>query len=265
MVRSAATEGIDAHAAALREEVRQHYAAAARAASAGNSCCGDGCGCGEPAAEEAGFGSALYGREAANEVPEAALRASLGCGNPTAVAELVPGEVVLDLGSGGGIDVLLSAKRVMPGGLAYGLDMTEEMLQLARRNARAAGVTNVEFLSGTIESIPLPDGAVDVILSNCVINLSVDKPAVFREALRVIRPGGRLALSDVVAGDSLSAAERAELGSYVGCVAGALTRSEYAAGLRAAGFEGVSVTPTHSVADGIASALIRASKPSHPA
>ena len=187
--------------------------------------------------------------------------ASLGCGNPTAVAELREGERVLDLGSGGGIDVLLSAKRVGPTGRAIGLDMTDEMLALAQRNAAEAGAANVEFLRGHIESIPLPADSIDVVISNCVINLAADKPAVFREIARVLRPGGRLGVTDIVAEDRLTPAERAERGSYAGCIAGALSFAEYRTGLEAAGLAGVSVTPTQAVADGIVSAIIRAEKP----
>ena len=186
--------------------------------------------------------------------------ASLGCGNPTAVAELHEGETVLDLGSGGGIDVILSAKRVGPTGTAYGLDMTDEMLALARQNAREAGVTNVHFLKGLIEAIPLPASSVDVVISNCVINLSTDKSAVLAEIARVLKPGGRVGVSDVVAEDRLTPAERAERGSHVGCIAGALSREEYVAGLTAAGFESVSVEFTHEVADGMHGALVKAVK-----
>jgi arsenite methyltransferase len=187
--------------------------------------------------------------------------ASLGCGNPTAVAELQEGETVLDLGSGGGIDVLLSAERVGPTGKAYGLDMTEEMLALARRNATEAGAGNVEFLKGQIEAIPLPAETMDMVISNCVVNLSIDKPAVFAETFRVLKPGGRIGITDVVADDQLSPQERAERGAWVGCIAGALSRSEYQAGLAAAGFEQVSVTFTHQVGDGLHSAIIKATKP----
>jgi SAM-dependent methyltransferase len=189
------------------------------------------------------------------------LLASLGCGNPTAVAELRPGEVVLDLGSGGGIDVLLSARRVGPAGKAYGLDMTEEMLALGRRNATEAGARNVEFLKGHMEAIPLPAATVDVVISNCVINLSFDKPAVFAETFRVLKPEGRLGVSDIVAEDRLSPADRAERGSYVGCIAGALAKGEYEAQLAEAGFADVSVTFTHQVADGLHSAIIKATRP----
>jgi arsenite methyltransferase len=193
-------------------------------------------------------------------LPDAAALASLGCGNPTAVAELGEGETVLDLGSGGGIDVILSAKRVGPTGFAYGLDMTDEMLALARVNAAEAGVVNVEFLKGVIEEIPLPAGSVDVVISNCVINLSVDKPAVLTEMARVLKPGGRIGVSDVVAEDRLDPEQRAERGSYVGCIAGALSRSEYVGGLEAAGFEDVSVEFTHEVADGMHGAIVQARK-----
>jgi SAM-dependent methyltransferase len=208
-----------------------------------------------------GAAAEFYSVDERDTLPETAVLASLGCGNPTAVAELREGEVVLDLGSGGGIDVLLSAKRVGPSGKAYGLDMTEEMLALAHRNATQAGAANVEFLMGHIEQIPLPASTVDVVISNCVINLSVDKPAVFAETFRVLKPGGRLGVSDIVTEDQLSAEQRAERGSYAGCIAGALSTSEYEAGLEAAGFTEVSVTFTHPVGDGIHSAIIKATKP----
>jgi ubiquinone/menaquinone biosynthesis C-methylase UbiE len=198
-------------------------------------------------------------------LPDAAVLASLGCGNPAAVAELREGETVLDLGSGGGIDVILSARRVGPSGTAYGLDMTDEMLALARRNAAEAGVANVHFLKGVIEEIPLPAESVDVVISNCVINLSVDKPAVLTEIARVLKPGGRIGISDVVAEDRLSQAERAERGSYVGCIAGALSKGEYEAGLEAAGFEDVSVEFTHDVADAMHGAIVKATKTLEPA
>jgi arsenite methyltransferase len=240
----------------LRETVRARYAAAAVRVTASGDCCG-------PQALEIDdtFGSGRYGSAERDELPAEAVAASLGCGNPTAVAELREGEVVLDLGSGGGIDVLLSARRVGATGRAYGVDMTEEMLALARANATKAGATNVEFLKGTIESIPLPAEAVDVVISNCVINLSVDKPAVFAETFRVLTPGGRIGVSDVVAEDTLTPAQRTERGSYVGCIAGALSMSEYRTGLTAAGFTDVEITPTHEVADGMHSAIIRAVKP----
>ena len=241
----------------LKEEVRQRYAEAALRVGSANEggCCGGG-GCGEQS-----FGAALYGETEQGELPEAAVLASLGCGNPTAVAELREGETVLDLGSGGGIDVLLSAKRVGPTGTAYGLDMTDEMLELARRNAAEAGATNVHFLKGEIEAIPLAAGSVDVVISNCVVNLSTDKPAVLREVFRVLAPGGRLGISDVVAEDRLSAEERAERGSYTGCIAGALSRGEYETGLAAAGFDRISVDFTHEVADGLHGAIVKAVKP----
>jgi arsenite methyltransferase len=234
----------------LREQVRQRYAEAAKA---GSGCCNESC-CSED------FGESLYTAEQRDELPDAAALASLGCGNPTAVADLREGEVVLDLGSGGGVDVILSAKRVGATGVAYGLDMTDEMLALARANAADAGATNVHFLKGVIEQVPLPAASVDVVISNCVINLSVDKPAVLTEMARVLKPGGRLGISDVVAEDRLNPKQRAERGSYVGCIAGALSRSEYVTGLEAAGFEDVSVEFTHEVADGMHGAIVRAVK-----
>jgi arsenite methyltransferase len=250
-------------AESLREQVRERYAEAARSAEGGGGCgCGSGSCCdGE---EERDFGEALYSAEQRGELPDAAVLASLGCGNPTAVAELHEGETVLDLGSGGGIDVILSAKRVGPTGVAYGLDMTDEMLALASKNAAAAGVTNVHFLKGMIEQVPLPAESVDIVISNCVINLSVDKVAVLTEMARVLKPSGRVGVSDVVAEDHLSADERAQRGSYVGCIAGALSRSEYIAGLEAAGFQDVSVEFTHQVADGMHGAIVKATKTSAP-
>jgi arsenite methyltransferase len=251
----------------LREEVRRRYAESARRVVEGGS---EGCGCGSGSccadgeSDAAKFGEALYDAEQRGELPEAATLASLGCGNPTAVADLHEGEVVLDLGSGGGIDVILSAKRVGPTGTAYGLDMTDEMLALAQQNAAQGGVTNVHFLKGEIERIPLAASSVDVVISNCVINLSIDKPAVMMEMARVLRPGGRIGISDVVAEDSLSAEARAERGSYVGCIAGALSRGEYEALLDAAGFEQVSVEFTHEVADGMYGAIVKAVKTSRP-
>src|SRR3954447_22045527 len=212
-------------------------------------------GCCEPGD---GLGEQLYDIAERSEVPDAAVLASLGCGNPTAVSDLRDGETVLDLGSGGGIDVILSAKRVGSTGHAYGLDMTDEMLQLARRNAAEADVANVTFLKGLIEEIPLPDASVDVVISNCVINLSTDKPAVLREIGRVLRHGGRIGISDVVAEDRLAVTERARRGSYVGCIAGALSVSEYIGGLRSAGFADVSVELTREVADGMHGAIVRA-------
>jgi SAM-dependent methyltransferase len=232
---------------ALREQVRSKYAEAARAATQGEGC---GCGSGSCCDGEAGFG----------ELPHAAALASLGCGNPTAVAELQEGETVLDLGSGGGIDVILSARRVGPTGTVYGVDMTDDMLALARRNAEEAGVRNVHFLKGVIEEIPLAADSVDVVISNCVINLSTDKAAVLAEIGRVLRPGGRVGVSDVVAEDRLTPAARAERGSYVGCIAGALSVTEYTAGLEAAGFDGVSVELTHEVAEGMHGAIVKATK-----
>jgi arsenite methyltransferase len=256
---------------ALREQVRARYAAAAIKVTSGQGDCGCGqpadCGCDSgccgaaAAAEEPGFGAKLYAALDRDQLPDTAVLASLGCGNPTAVAELHQGETVLDLGSGGGIDVLLSARRVGPSGKAYGLDMTEEMLALARANAAEAGATNVEFLKGQIEAIPLPAGTVDVVISNCVVNLSVDKPAVFRETFRVLKPGGRIGITDVVAEDHLTPEDRAERGAWVGCIAGALTKTEYEHGLVAAGFEQVSVAFTDQVGDGLHSAIIKATRP----
>ena len=247
----------------LREQVRERYALAAVDASTGGCGCNDdgGC-CGNIACEgtEEAFGEVLYDAEQRGDLPSAALLASLGCGNPTAVAELREGEVVLDLGSGGGIDVILSARRVGPTGVAYGLDMTDEMLALARRNALEAEVTNVHFLKGVIEEIPLPSDSIDVVISNCVINLSVDKPAVFAEMRRVLKPGGRLGITDIVAEERLDAEERAERGSYVGCLAGALSRAEYVDGLQAVGLTDVSVDFTHEVADGMHGTIVKAVK-----
>ncbi|WP_369166557.1 arsenite methyltransferase [Streptomyces sp. R28] len=242
---------------ALRETVRRRYAeAAVKVTEGGTACCGP-----EPVEVDENFGSTLYAADERDALPAEAVAASLGCGNPTAVAELREGERVLDLGSGGGIDVLLSARRVGPTGKAYGLDMTEEMLALALSNAAKAGATNAEFLKGTIEAIPLPANTIDVVISNCVINLSVDKPAVFAETFRVLRPGGRIGISDVVADDTLTAEQRAERGDYVGCIAGALTFAEYRGGLEEAGFTDIRITPTHPVADGMHSAIVRAAKP----
>ncbi|SHG22165.1 arsenite methyltransferase [Streptoalloteichus hindustanus] len=244
--------------AELREKVRQHYAAAAvRVSENGDVGC-----CGTPRAEvDPNFGAARYSADDQAALPAEAVTASLGCGNPTAVAELGAGERVLDLGSGGGIDVLLSARRVGPTGRVYGLDMTEEMLALAVANAARAGVANVEFLKGAIEAIPLPSNTIDVVISNCVINLSVDKPAVFAETFRVLRPGGRIRVTDVVSDDDLTPAQRAARGDYVGCIAGALSFSEYRQGLETAGFADIEITATHPVADGLHSAIVRATKP----
>lgn len=243
---------------AIIDDVRAKYAAAARSildapASTASACCAPNSG--------GVFGEILYDATDRASLPDAAVLASLGCGNPTAVAELREGETVLDLGSGGGIDVLLSAQRVGPTGFAYGLDMTDEMLELARRNAAAAGATNVEFRQGRIEAIPLPDASVDVVISNCVVDLSTDKGAVLTEIARVLRPGGRIGISDVVSDDSLSQAQRAERGSFVGCIAGALSFSEYREGLAAVGLTGIRITSTHAVADGLHGAIIAATKP----
>ncbi len=235
----------------IHETVRQHYAAAADLALAGGACCGP----------EQGIGGGLYDALERETLPDAAVLASLGCGNPTAVAELRSGERVLDLGSGGGIDVLLSARRVGPEGRAFGLDMTDEMLALARRNAAEAGATNVEFLRGEIEAIPLPANSIDVVISNCVVNLAADKPAVFREIARVLVPGGRIGIADIVADEGLSPAERAERGSLAGCIAGALTVSEFEAGLAAVGLTDISIIRTHDVVPGMSSAIVRAVKP----
>ena len=224
----------------LREKVREKYAEAARGGA-----CGSDCGCGPEFYEGEGVDGIL----------------SLGCGNPVAVADLREGETVLDLGSGGGLDVILSGTRVGPTGTVFGLDMTEEMLALARRNAEERGASNVHFLKGQIEDIPLPDESIDVVISNCVINLSTDKPAVLAEMFRVLTPGGRLGISDVVAEDDLSPADRAERGSYVGCIAGALSRTEYLDGLTAAGFTDPEVVFTHEAAPGMHGAIVRAVKP----
>ena len=246
--------------ASIKDVVRQKYGEAAASVSqgAGRSCCG-----GAPAALGGSdpITSNLYDAAQAGAVPEAAMLASLGCGNPTALAELKPGETVLDLGSGGGIDVLLSARRVGPTGTAYGLDMTDEMLALALQNKRQSGLRNVHFLKGEIEHIPLPAESVDVIISNGVINLAADKDAVFREIARVLRPGGRVGVSDVVADDNLTPAQREERGSYAGCIAGALSFAEYRAGLEAVGLVDVEITPTHPVADGMHGAIVKARRP----
>jgi arsenite methyltransferase len=243
----------------IHDQVRTHYAASALQVLADEpaTCCGADCCSSEP-----GIGAELYSILQRDELPDGAVLASLGCGNPTAVAELRDGETVLDLGSGGGIDVLLSARRVGPTGRAIGLDMTDEMLELARRNAAEASATNVEFVKGQIEEIPLADASVDVVISNCVVNLAADKAAVFREVARVLRPGGRVGIADIVAEDKLSAAERAERGSYVGCIAGALSFTEYERGLQDAGFADVALVPTHLVTAGMHSVIIRAVKPS---
>src|SRR6187401_2718005 len=235
----------------IQDTVRAHYAAAAIRASHGDACCSD----------PETIGAGLYSALERDELPDAAVLASLGCGNPIAVADLHPGERVLDLGSGGGIDVLLSAKRVGPTGRAFGVDMTDEMLALAQHNAAEAGATNVEFLKGQIEALPLPAESIDVVISNCVVNLAADKPAVFREIARVLRPGGRIGISDIVAEDRLSPAERFERGSFAGCIAGALSFTEFESGLRDAGLTDVSLTPTHLVTDGMHSVIAQATKP----
>ena len=247
---------------AVREEIRERYAEAARGLASG---CGCGCDCESIGccADEATtkFGQGLYPADERAGLPETAVTASLGCGNPLAMVELREGETVLDLGSGGGIDVLLSGQRVGPSGTVYGLDMTDEMLALAQENARKAGASNVHFLKGLIEEIPLASESVDVVISNCVVNLSPEKDRVLTEIARVLRPGGRIGISDVVAEDRLSPADRAARGSHVGCVAGALSVTEYREGLEAAGLTAVEVEPTHAVADGMHGAIIRARKP----
>jgi arsenite methyltransferase len=253
----------------VQEAVRERYAEAAEVAKAGAeaSCCsteGASCGCGSSIVRDGAaeaFGSQLYSTEERGELPDAARLASLGCGNPTAVAELNEGETVLDLGSGGGIDVLLSARRVGPTGKAYGLDMTDEMLELARANQRQAGVENVDFLKGTIEDVPLPDDSVDVIISNCVINLSADKRSVFREAARVLRPGGRFAVTDIVADPEMDEETRRDMAQWTGCIAGALTEEDFRRQLEDAGCEPVEIRETHRVHDQAGSAIIRARTP----
>ncbi|HKK26737.1 MAG TPA: arsenite methyltransferase [Gemmatimonadota bacterium] len=228
----------------VREVVRGKYADAARRVAARREGEGCGCGCGGPEGGGDAITRDLYEVEETEGLPEDALAASLGCGNPAALAELHPGEVVLDLGSGGGIDVLLSARRVAPGGKAYGLDMTDEMLELARRNQREMGVENAEFLKGQIEDVPLPDASVDVVISNCVVNLSGDKRRTLREAFRVLRPGGRFAVSDVVVRGRVPEEVRRNMELWAGCVAGALEEEEFRALLEEAGFEEVSIEPT---------------------
>jgi SAM-dependent methyltransferase len=237
----------------IREAVRERYAAAARAATDADEA---SCGCGPGV-----FGSALYRDADAEGATPSAVSASLGCGVPTAVADLHEGETVLDLGSGAGADVLISARRVGASGRAIGLDMTDEMLELARANAANAGVGNVEFLKGYIEDIPLPDASVDVVISNCVINLAADKAEVLAETARVLRPGGRLAVSDVIADPDMDAATRADMAAYTGCIAGALTEDEYRSALSAAGLADVEIRATHRVHDRAASAIVRARKP----
>jgi arsenite methyltransferase len=266
--RTRAMSGTGKSPEAVREVVRTRYAEFAKAAGA-SSCCDSGCGCG-PTGETADaggsagatavFGGSLYGTGQAEEAP-AAVEASLGCGVPTEVAELAEGETVLDLGSGAGADVLISAARVGPSGKAIGLDMTDEMLELARRNAAEAGVDNVEFLKGYIEQIPLPDESVDLVISNCVLNLSADKARVFAEINRVLRPGGRFAVSDVIADEDMDEETRADMAEWTGCIAGALTRAGFERELRAAGLGQVEIRETHRVHDAAASAIIRARKP----
>jgi arsenite methyltransferase len=261
----------------IREAVRARYAAAATRSAAGEhdraraleveqtgNCCGPDGGCAPDATDialDVRFGAPLYDAAESAGVSRAAVAASLGCGVPTAVAELRPGEVVLDLGSGAGTDVLISARRVAPGGRAFGLDMTPEMLELARRNAAATGVDNVEFLQGHLEEIPLPDSSVDVIISNCVINLAADKAVVLREAARVLRPGGRFVVSDVIADPYIDDRTRADMGRWTGCVAGALTRAEFAQALADAGLTDVEITETHRVHEHAAAGIVRARKP----
>jgi arsenite methyltransferase len=248
----------------VREQVRARYAAAAVQVT--NTDPGAGC-CAPSETFDGGseiFGAALYELGDREQLPDTARLASLGCGNPTAVAELHEGETVLDLGSGGGIDVLLSARRVGPSGAAHGLDMTDEMLSLARENARKAGVENVRFHKGYIEEIPLPDASVDVVISNCVINLSGDKPRVLREVVRVLRPGGRFAVSDVIADEGMDVATRADMQAYTGCIAGALTEREFREALADAGLREVEIRETHRVHEQAASAIIRATKPADP-
>lgn len=238
----------------VREVVRGRYAELAVVSSEGSvSCCGEGQTC---------FGTSGYDGDDLTGLAESVTNVSLGCGNPTAIAALSAGEVVLDLGSGGGIDVLLSARRVGASGKVYGLDMTDEMLNLARRNAAEAGIGNVEFLKGHIEQIPLPANSVDVVISNCVINLSSDKAKVLAEAARVLRPGGRFAVSDVIADDDMDAATRNDMQQWTGCIAGALTSREFQELLEAAGFERIEIVPTHRVHSHAGSAIIRARKPS---
>jgi ubiquinone/menaquinone biosynthesis C-methylase UbiE len=238
----------------VRETVRRKYSAAATAAASEAACCG-------PADDAGFFGSSLYADSGDRDAPQAAINASLGCGVPTAVADLHDGETVLDLGSGGGADVLISARRVGATGKAIGLDMTDEMLELARANARDAGIENVEFLKGYLENVPLEDRTVDVVISNCVINLSGDKPAVIREAARVLRPGGRFAVSDVIADPDMDEKTRADMAAWTGCIAGALTEAHFRGALEAAGFDEIEIRETHRVHEHAAAAIIRARKP----
>ncbi len=260
------------HTTDIRETVRERYAAAARAVAehqaaggptstaATSSCCGPAVSRTDAAGEQV-FGGALYQPAEAAEAPETAVAASLGCGVPTAVADLEEGETVLDLGSGAGADVLISARRVGPTGKAIGLDMTDEMLALARANAEQAGVENVEFHKGYIEAIPLPDASVDIVISNCVLNLSGDKPRVLREVARVLRPGGRFAISDVIADEDMDDATRADMRQWTGCIAGALTPREFTSALADAGLTDIEIRQTHRVHEQAASAIVRARKP----
>src|SRR5690242_4774186 len=253
----------------IREIVREKYAAAAKVVSTGQAgasesasgCGASGAGSCSPADESGVFGASLYDEASREHVPQAAVSASLGCGVPTAVAELHEGETVLDLGSGAGADVLISARRVGPSGRAIGLDMTDEMLELARANAAQTGVDNVVFVKGYIEDIPLPDASVDVVISNCVINLAADKAKVLAEAARVLRPGGRFAVSDVVADPDMDEATRCDMAAYTGCIAGALTEQDFRAALSAAGLTDVDIRETHRVHERAASAIVRARKP----
>jgi SAM-dependent methyltransferase len=256
----------------IREVVRERYADAASAAATGarteaeayatsGGCCGLEPACCTSGGETGGFGAGLYDEASAEGIPEAAVSASLGCGVPTAVADLRDGDTVLDLGSGAGADVLISARRVAPRGKVIGLDMTDEMLELARANAAEAAVENVEFIKGYLEEMPLAEASVDVVISNCVINLSADKPQVIREAARVLRGGGRFAVSDVIADRDLDEQTRADVAAWTGCIAGALTRGEFETALRDAGFEDIEIRDTHRVHERAASAIIRARKP----
>lgn len=245
----------------LRETVRERYAEAARQSAAGGSCCSPAVSTTAADGTEV-FGAALYATSTAGEAHEAAVAASLGCGVPTAVADLHPGEVVLDLGSGAGADVLISARRVAPGGRVIGLDMTDEMLELARRNADDAGLDNVEFVRGYIEEIPLPDASIDVVISNCVINLAADKAVVLGEVARVLKPGGRFAVTDVIADRDMDAATRADMQQWTGCIAGALTEQQFRQALANAGLQHVEIRESHRVHERAASAIIRARKPS---
>ena len=246
----------------IRETVRDRYAAAARAADQRDAgCCGSSALSCSGADETGVFGETLYDEAHREDVPEGAVQASLGCGVPTAIADLHAGETVLDLGSGAGADVLISARRVGPTGTAIGLDMTDEMLALGRANAASAGVVNVEFVKGHIEEIPLPEASVDVVISNCVINLSGDKPQVLREAARVLRPGGRFAVSDVIADPGMDDATRADMAQWTGCIAGALTEDEFRSALTRAGLIDIEIRPTHRVHKHARSAIVRARKP----